>query len=103
MKILALLPVLLSPIAFATTVTVIADADTTLQESAAANNFGGRTTLQAGAISGATTRTRAVVSFNVGAAIPPGATILAARVVLSATDAPAIPLATQAFELLSFA
>jgi hypothetical protein len=99
MRIPALLLAALSTSAFATTVTIVPDADTTLQESAAANNFGGRTALQAGATSGATTRKRAVVSFDVGAAVPPGATIVGAHIIITATDEPAIPLTSQAFEL----
>ena len=84
---------------FATTASIPADADTTIHESFPANNFGARATLQAGATTGGSARTRALVSFNVGAAVPPGATILAARLTLAATDTPAIPLTTQTFEV----
>ena len=86
----------LSRWAFAATATIPADADTTLHENAPANNFGGRTSLQAGTSGGAGTRARALLTFNVGAAIPPGATILATRLNLTATDASAV---SQAFEL----
>ena len=84
---------------FAGTVTITADADTTIHESFAGNNFGARTTLQAGATTSASARTRALVSFNVATAVPPGATILAARLTLAATDAPPVPQTTQPFEI----
>ena len=80
----------------ASTVTIPADADTTLHETTPANNFGARASLQAGVSGGAGTRARTLLSFNVGAAIPPGATILAARLNLTATDASAV---SQAFEV----
>jgi hypothetical protein len=85
-----------SAVASAATVRISADADTTLKESLPANNFGGRPTVRAGST---TTRNRALLSFNVAAAVPPGATILAARLTMTATDAPSIPETTQAFEL----
>ena len=88
-----------SSFALAATTSIPADADTTLHENFPGGNFGARTTLQAGASSGATARTRALVSFNVAGAVPPGATIRAARVTFVATDAPPVPLTTQPFEL----
>ena len=87
------------PIASAATVTIGADADTTIHESFPANNFGARATLQAGATTSASARTRALVSFNVAAAVPPGATILATRLTLTATDAPPVAQTTQPFEI----
>ena len=102
MKITALVLVsLLSALraASATITTIVADADTTLHESFAANNFGTRTTLQAGATTSASARTRALVSFNVATAVPPGATILAARLTLTATDTPPSAQTTQSFEI----
>ena len=85
--------------ASAMTTTIAADADTTIDESLPANNFGARTTLQAGATTGAGARTRVLVSFNVAAAVPPGATILAARLTLTATDVPPVAQTTQLFEI----
>ena len=82
-----------------TTTAIAADADTTIHESFPANNFGARATLQAGATTSAGARTRALVSFNVAAAVPPGATILAAWLTLTATDAPPIAQTTQPFEI----
>ena len=73
------------PAAFAGTATIPPDADTTIDENFPANNFGARASLRAGA--GATGRTRALVSFNVAAAVPPGATILAARLAGPELDA----------------
>ncbi len=102
MKTAALLPVVfatVSTFAFGTTITIPADADTTIYESVSASNFGARATMQAGASSSANARARALLSFNVGAAVPPGATILAARLTVTATDAPAVAQSTQSFEL----
>ena len=81
---------------FAASTNIVADTDTTIHESFPANNFGARASLQAGATTGAGARTRALVSFNVAAAVPPGATILAARLTLTATDA---PVTAQPFEI----
>ncbi len=87
------------PAASATTATIAPDADTTIHETVPANNFGARMTLQAGAPISASARTRALVSFNVAATVPPGATILAARFTLTATDAPPVAGTTQPFEI----
>ncbi len=83
--------------ALAATTTIFADADTTIHESYPASNFGARATLQAGTALSA--RARALVSFNVAAAVPPGATILAARLTLMSTDAPPVAQTTQPFEI----
>jgi hypothetical protein len=82
--------------ALAETVRIPANADTTLKESLPANNFGGRLTLRAGST---TTRNRALLSFNVAGAVPPGAIILGARFTMTATDAPSVPGTIQEFEL----
>jgi hypothetical protein len=93
MKTAAILMLATSACAFASTINIPAEADTTLQESAPGSSFGARTALQAGTV--ATARNRALVSFNVGGYVPPGATVIAARVQLTATDS----LPTQTFEL----
>ncbi|MEO7319844.1 MAG: DNRLRE domain-containing protein, partial [Chthoniobacteraceae bacterium] len=101
MKVTAILASLFASLSLASAATtkIAADADTTVHESFPANNFGARATLQAGATTGASARTRALVRFNVAAAVPPGATILAARLTLTATDAPPVAQTTQPFEI----
>ncbi|MFN2509289.1 MAG: spondin domain-containing protein [Chthoniobacterales bacterium] len=79
--------------------TVPADADTTLREDVPNANLGAGTSLQAGRIDTTGNRARALLSFNVAAVVPPGATITRARLALSAIDAPPLPQSAQAFEI----
>ena len=72
----------------AETVEIIAGADTTLREGVPADNFGGDPLLLAGAAKNEP-ETRLLLRFNIGRAVPPGATIVAARLTLQANEEPA--------------
>ena len=79
-------------------VEIIAVADTTLRESEPATNYGAAPEIRVGAAEGRP-ESRALLRFNVGTAVPPGATITGARLTLEALDEPGDPAAPDEFEI----
>lgn len=98
-RILALAACILAPLALrAESVEIIASADTTLREEKPATNYGAVSELRAGAVDGGPQR-RTLLRFDIGAAVPAGATITAARLTLEALDAPEDGAAPHEFEI----
>ena len=96
---LAIAGCVLTPLSLrAETIEITASADTTLRENAPAANSGGAPDLSVGA-NGGRSESRTLLRFNVAAALPPGATITAAQLVLEAVDQLEQDAAPNRFEL----
>ena len=82
----------------ADTIEIIAGADTTLHEGEPAVNHGALPEFRAGAVEGGLER-RTLLRFNIGGAVPPGATITGAQLTIEALDEPGDPAAPGEFEI----
>jgi hypothetical protein len=96
---LAVAGCILTPLGLrAETIEIIASADTTLRENAPAGNSGGAPNLRVGT-DREMWQSRTLLRFDVAAALPPGATVTAARLVLEPADQSREGAAPETFEL----